>query len=136
MALCECAGGKRVYRSEDQESCIWAKKTTLPPILWPLMRGPSLDGDRCCVCGSRYHLNRHHVVRRGAGEVFASDGRKLAKPTLTLCGQGNTEGCHGEAHQGRLHFRFTGVWEYLRTDPMDYATALEQEGWREVGWYR
>lgn len=135
-----------------------AKVTTLAPIFWPLMEGPSVETPYCCVCGARWPLNRHHVVKRGAGELYR-DGVRLPKPTLMLCGSGNASGCHGKAHQGRLHFRYVkqpwkkgwrllrpqtfgyydgepsrgGHWEYLETpEPCKYQEALEMDGWKPV----
>ena len=132
-----------------------AKVDTLPEILRPLMSGPSVDTPYCCVCGrADLPLNRHHVVRRGAGRLY-SNGVELPKPTLMLCGSGNTGGCHGLAHQNRLHFRFVkedwkrgrtnpmdfrggydvslargGHWEWLLCDePTKYSEALEMDGW-------
>jgi hypothetical protein len=120
---------------------------TLPELLQPLMKGCSLRLDHCAICGRTYPLNQHHIVRRGAGKMFR-EGHELKKPTITLCGNGNTSGCHGLAHQNRLHFRWvqaeTGVdfrktafgsghWEYLITDkPTKYQDALEMEGWMRV----
>ena len=43
-----------------------AKVTTLAPIWWPLMEGPSVETPYCCVCGARWPLNCHHVVKRSA----------------------------------------------------------------------
>lgn len=110
-----------------------ANVTTLERTLWPLMDGPSITADHCVICGRHGHVEQHHVVRRGAGELYR-DGRKLKKPTLTLCGFGNTSGCHGLAHANRLHFRvIDGWWWYLITsEPTKYAEALELPGWRPV----
>ena len=134
-----------------------AKVTTLPEILWPLMEGPSVETPYCCVCGrAGLPLNRHHVVRRGAGKLYR-DGVEVPKPTVMLCGSGNTSGCHGLAHQNRLHFRYvkddwnvptkpydcpggyevslsrTGHWEWLLCEsPTKYADALKQGGWHAL----
>lgn len=124
-----------------------AKVTTLPPLLWPLMDGVSVDTPYCCVCGrSGVPLNRHHVVRRGAGKLY-KNGIEVPKPLLTLCGSGNASGCHGLAHQNRLHFRWVrgeyefnhsrpqgaGHWEYLLLDePTKYEAAVEMDGWRPL----
>lgn len=116
-----------------------ASVTTLPPALWPLMH---LDAEtlerignarRCAICGAAWPLNHHHIVRRGAGELYEG-GRKLPKPTIVLCGSGNASGCHGKAHANMLHFRNRGGrLEYLETDaPTKYEEALEMGGWREV----
>lgn len=105
--------------------------TTMDPILWPLMDGPSVDADCCVVCGRMWPLNHHHVVRRSAGELYRG-GRRLPKPTLVLCGMGNTSGCHRLAHENRLHFRLDGEgrWLWLLADePVKYAEALELPGW-------
>ncbi len=133
-----------------------AKVNTLPELLWPLMKGPSVDAPYCVVCGrSDMPLNRHHVVRRGAGKLY-EHGVEVPKPLLTLCGNGNTSGCHGLAHQNRLHFRFVqapwpdayktpgwdvlthgGHWEYLLlAEPTKYQTALEMDGWKPLRAYR
>lgn len=134
-----------------------AKVTTLPRLLWPLMEGPSVDAPWCCVCGrTGVPLNRHHVVRRGAGVLYR-DGVEVPKPTIVLCGSGNASGCHGLAHQNRLHFRWVrdpwpdvtrpgragrdydvtlargGHWEYVvLPEPTKYQDALGMDGWRPL----
>ena len=124
-----------------------ARVTTLPEMLWPLMEGVTIRSDRCAVCG-RSPAQMHHVVRRSAGRLYRN-GVEVPKPMLPLCGLGNASGCHGMAHQGRLHFRWVvadagadgwylthingGHWEYLITDePVKYQRALEMEGWRAL----
>lgn len=107
------------------------------------MEGPSIETPRCAVCGAPWPLNRHHIVRRGAGKLFR-DGREVPKPTVMLCGSGNGSGCHGLAHANRLHFRWvraeqrfnrpappgSGHWEYLLLpEPTKYADALAMDGW-------
>ena len=88
----------------------------------PLMDAPELVRPWCVVCG-RKATNKHHVIPRSHG---GSNG-----PVLSLCGFGNQSGCHGLAHEYRLHFRFTGRWEYLKTKkPTKYQNALESKGWR------
>jgi hypothetical protein len=125
-----------------------AKVTTLALELQPMMGKPSVKTCRCAVCGATWPLNQHHVVRRGAGKMYRN-GVELKKPTITLCGSGNTSGCHGLAHQNRLHFRWVesrqpsgeygmptieaGHWEYILLDePTKYSKALEMEGWRRL----
>lgn len=120
-----------------------ARVDTLPAILRPLMDGSSVETRCCAVCGATWPLNRHHIVRRGAGKAYKG-GVELLKPTIVLCGSGNASGCHGLAHAGRLHFRWvplrwsierpvpdgSGHWEWLLTDePTSYAAALESDGW-------
>ena len=77
----------------------------------------------------------------------------MGRPSVTLpycpvCGRSY---CHGLAHEGRLHFRWTefkgiddslghmpspwegGHWEYLLLDEgCDYLTALGMDGWRRL----
>lgn len=123
-------------------------KSTLPDIYREMMGKPSVKLDRCPLCGRRYPLNQHHIVRRGAGKMFDDSGREIEKPTVTLCGFGNNlqdaDGrpyCHGLAHHNRLHFRWAenpetstcGHWEYLFTDePVKYSKALDMEGWKKL----
>lgn len=106
--------------------------------LWPLYDLPSLKLEWCAVCGRTWPLNQHHVIRRGDGNVF-EDGKVLEKPTITLCGSGNTSGCHGKAHDHILHFRNNeGSWEYLDTgEPLADWKAAKLDGWRPCktdGW--
>lgn len=123
------------------------------------MKAPSIKAEHCKICGRFRPLEQHHIVRRGAGELFDENGRKMKKPTVTLCGFGNNlkdaDGrpyCHGLAHHNKLHFRWIegikecrtknvfhdrylhyGHLEYLITkEPTDYLTALGMEGWRRV----
>lgn len=110
--------------------------TTLDPIWWPLMDGPSIWSDRCVVCGAKRPLEMHHPVRRSQGQLVR-EGKVVRKPVLTLCGRGSVLGmdgrplCHGLAHHNMLHFRFReGAWEFLRTEePTRYEAALEMPGW-------
>lgn len=123
-------------------------KSTLPEMLRPLMFAPSYKANRCYICGKPAN-NQHHMVRRNAGELYVA-GIKREKPTITLCGNGTT-GCHGLAHQNRLHFRFkhdlqldpnkllsgsaniSGRLEYLLVDkPIKYQDALNSDGWKPV----
>ena len=102
----------------------------------------------CAICGAVSPLNAHHVVFRSHG---GTDG-----PTISLCGNGNTSGCHGLAHHNRLFFRFVpvpldssefnrkelpghtiayggGHWEYLITDePTKVDDAMSSDGWRRL----
>ena len=129
---------------------------TLPELLRPLMGGTSVDSPVCAVCGRPGPLERHHVVRRGAGRLFRG-GREVPKPAIALCGFGNALAdaggrpyCHGLAHHQMLHFRWvrpaerfnrptpqgSGHWEWLRTDePTRYQDALGMPGWLPLrGW--
>lgn len=108
-------------------------KCTVPEFLKPLMGKPDIDNpDRlCAVCG-RPATNMHHIVRRSAGE-WVRDGKKVPKPLVRLCGGGNASGCHGMAHDGRLHFRWNEAksrWEFrVFPEPMGQLEALQAEGW-------
>lgn len=130
-------------------------ESTLDPLYRPLMRSPSVRLSHCAICGRPAPLNQHHMVFRSAGELYRG-GRKVPKPTLTLCGLGNNlrdaNGryyCHGLAHHRMLHFRWVpapprfheddgmaqmgdGHLEYIRTGPCEYAEALRREGWKKV----
>lgn len=133
-------------------------KSTMPELYRPLMDGTSVELPYCAVCGRSYPLNRHHIVKRSAGKLFRF-GVEVPKPTIMLCGSGNTGGCHGLAHSGMLHFRWVvcdntsgtefghyprasggvgGHWEFLKTEePTKYQTALNMDGWQrlpEFGW--
>lgn len=106
-----------------------ARVTTLPEMWWPLMDAPSVETPWCAVCGKTGHIERHHMVRRSAGRLYR-DGIEVPKPTITLCGFGNASGCHGLAHQGRLHFKYEdGLLWYRIGEPMPYQRALETGGW-------
>ena len=108
-------------------------KTTLPLMWWHMMGAPDAGEQQCVVCGSTWHLNHHHPVKKSAGELYGADGKAIRKPKLLICGNGNTEGCHGLAHQGKLHFSYNGEWLYLLLDEStDYLSALEMDGWRSI----
>ena len=106
----------------------------LDPIYWPLMDAPTVKLPCCAVCGRNWPLNDHHIVWRGWGNLLDAQGNRRPKPTVTLCGSGNTSGCHGRAHQLTLHFRYRdGRLEYLETDaPTAYVDALEMGGWEPL----
>ncbi len=130
----------------------YSTKSTVAEMFRPMMGRPSIIRDRCCVCGEGGHLEQHHVVRRSAGKLFDESGHELKAPTVTLCGRGNTCGCHGLAHRQMLHFRWVqktsknrkdpmgapiltnaGHWEYILLDePTKYQDALEMSGWRRL----
>lgn len=111
---------------------------TLARYYWPLMELESTHAEECEVCGRSWPLESHHIVKRSAGNLYR-DGKRLPKPTITLCGFGNNlydaDGrmyCHGAAHCGRLHFRNNGgSRECLLSEPMTYYEALQMDGWRE-----
>lgn len=69
---------------------------------------PSHKSDRCLVCGKPAHDHHHVIPKRMGGR-----NREIEKliPTVTLCGFGNTSGCHGLAHEGRIEFSYEeGEW--------------------------
>lgn len=126
-------------------------KTTLAPIWWPLMQSPDVTPGYCAICGRAYPTEKHHLVRRSAGELY-QDGKKIRKPVIELCGFGNNlkdpNGryyCHGKAHNGLLYFRWNGRLEFLDVSEtlkrsfeertglsFDYQAALESTGWLPV----
>lgn len=135
MAVCEKAlTGERLWVRDDQSACDGMRRSTLEPMWWPLMRGPTVKREWCVVCGRTYPLNQHHPVKQSGGNLMGRDGIPLEKPTLTLCGSGNTSGCHRLAHEGRLFFRYEdGQWEYLLTrEPVKAQKAFGMEGWRRI----
>ena len=116
------------------------KSGTLARELWPLMEIRSRLTNRCVICGRTWPLNFHHLVRRGAGNLY-EDGVVMPKPLITLCGSGNVlhgpDGetyCHGLAHHNMLHFRnHDGRLQYrLFDEPIKYGKALEMDGWQDV----
>ncbi|MFQ9179678.1 MAG: hypothetical protein ACLR3C_06970 [Eggerthella lenta] len=133
---------RRKPRKPSKDVC------TVDAILLPMMGKPSIDNEArvCCVCG-KPATNKHHIVKRGAGKLVVN-GREVAKPTVRLCGMGNASGCHGEAHDGKLHFRWVeavcadrssgyvttgGHWEFLLLDePAKYQDALAMDGWEAL----
>lgn len=106
---------------------------TLSRDFWDLMFCDSIKLPYCAVCGSHGHLEQHHMVPRSAGNLYYQ-GRKLDKPTITLCGMGNSSGCHGLTHAHKLHFRYrAGMLEYLITDyPVKHYKAIVMDGWEIV----
>lgn len=139
MAVCLSAPrNDRIYVRDDQAICPPMMKSTLAKEWWSMVGAPSIVRPYCVVCGRTYHLNQHHPIRRSAGNLFGKDGRRAAKPTLTLCGNGNTEGCHGLAHQQRLFFDWDGDdWLYLVTkEPVSHSKALSMKGWKPIRAYR
>lgn len=123
------------YADVESEACEEFEplyEGTLDHDLWPLMELPSIEQRFCCVCGKTYPLNQHHIVRRGAGQLYKR-GQLMEKPSITLCGTG-TSGCHGLAHSNRLHFRnWEGQLQFrLFNEPTKYAQAIKQRGWRPV----
>lgn len=107
-------------------------KTTLPVIYHELMKAPSVKLPYCAWCGKNYPLNQHHMVFRSAGNLF-KNGKKVEKPTVTLCGSGSL-GCHGKAHQRKLHFKYEDGKLYgaeFKT-ATSYLDALKSHEWREI----
>ncbi len=121
-----------------------ANVTTLDPLYWPLMDAPTVRLDRCAVCGRVYPINQHHIVFRSQGQLVR-DGKKVEKPTVTLCGMGNdlygiapdgtrVKWCHGKAHHRLMYFRNDrGCLEVIELEePAKYQEALSMEGWRPL----
>lgn len=129
-APCGLAERHEILYRHETDPCRYGK-STLADMWWQEMGGYEIRQNTCCVCGAHYPLNQHHVPPRSAGNIVQGS-KKLPKPTLTLCGSGNTSGCHGKAEHRTLHFKFReGKWWYIETPPTDRLTALEMEGWKE-----
>ena len=109
---------------------------TVSELMRPMMGKPNIDNEDglCCWCG-KPATDKHHIVKRSAGKLVIQ-GREVKKPTVRLCGMGNTGGCHGLAHAGLLHFRWVeNRWEGIETSqPMKYQQALTQTEWRQTKW--
>lgn len=54
------------------------------------------SGGVCEACHAAPATDQHHRQYRSRG------GWHLIENLLDLCGRGNTSGCHGDAHRGRL----------------------------------
>ena len=135
MAVCQTVPpGERIYVRDDQLACPPMMKSTLAKEWWSMVGAPSVHKPYCVVCGRTSPLNQHHPIRRGAGNLYGRDGRQAPKPTLTLCGSGNTSGCHGLAHQNRLFFDWDGErWLYLVVEePVSHSAALSIKGWKPI----
>ena len=85
---------------------------------------PDLIRPWCVVCGHRA-TNHHHVIPKAMGGTR----HESEIPLLSLCGMGNASGCHGLAHSGQLHFRWTGRWQFWLGGPCSYQDALCSDGW-------
>jgi len=94
-----------------------------------LLGKPSIVSEYCLFCG-RPATNQHHIIQKGMG---GSKHEKLI-PTVSVCGMGNTSGCHGEFHAKRLHIRWVeDHYEYLHTTtPTKDLEALEMDGWKRL----
>lgn len=91
-----------------------------------LMKAPSIESACCPFCGRTWE-NRHHIVPRSVGGGCG--------PTITVCGFGNTSGCHGLLHKHKLHLDYNEKdgWLFLKTEePMKENDAIKQPGWRRL----
>ena len=134
MAVCGRMNSntKRVHVHVDENCRL--DKSTMSDIWIPEMDGYDIRQECCVICGCKaYRMAQHHVVPRSAGELYR-DGKKLKKPTVTVCGAGNNEGCHGKLHSGLAHLRFReGHYETLVLDhPATRLEALDMSGWRSA----
>lgn len=110
---------------------------TLSREFWNLMLSDSIKLDHCAVCGATGHLEHHHMVPRSAGNLYYKGATKINKPTITLCGFGNTAGCHGLAHAHKLFFRknpIDGEIEFTITEkPCKYYKIVDvDEIWKKL----
>lgn len=91
-----------------------------------MMSLPSIESAICPFCG-KPAAERHHIVPRSQGGTKG--------PTITVCGFGNTSGCHGLLHSHHLHLKPDGKgwWQWIRTPKSTkYDTALKMSGWKPV----
>ena len=88
-----------------------------------MMDKPSMRPGWCVLCG-KTPVSGHHVIPRSQGGVGG--------PVLDLCGSGTTLH-HGAAEGRRLHFRYSGGWQVLRTDTATkYDEALRSDKWEPL----
>ena len=85
-----------------------------------LLDKPSIvDTDFCVICGSPA-IDKHHVIKKGMGGYSKETEKRI--PQMRLCGFGNTSGCHGLMHKGRLHVYWDesmGGWVFwVSPEPM------------------
>lgn len=85
-----------------------------------LLDKPSIvDTDFCAICG-RPAIDKHHVIKKGMGGYSKETEKRI--PQMRLCGFGNTSGCHGLMHKGRLHVYWDesmGGWVFwVSPEPM------------------
>ena len=114
----------------------------IPEYQRDIYQAPSIRREWCVVCG-KPATNNHHVIPNARHETKDHP----ESPTISLCGMGNASGCHGKAHDHKLHFRAVPVklelygggvriayeWEYLETEPMDELQAHEiEDGWKVI----
>ena len=100
----------------------------LPLYRQRLMDKPSLESDCCIFCG-KPATEDHHIVPR------SSLIKKLQKfsPTVSVCGFGNTDGCHGALHNGRIHIRWNERFEYATFEHSVSHDFAEKYGyWEEL----
>jgi len=78
------------------------------------------EGD-CRVCGTRWPLTRHHLIKRSQG------GDDIDDNLVPLCGNGTT-GCHG-----RVEARDSNTLHLLRhlltPEEVAYCKAKKGEAW-------
>ena len=137
---CRCeACHEAAMEKQRQNRCGSTKKAKTPKVkdqtkgaaanMWARLFGkPSASNihGRCMVCG-RPANNHHHVIPRSAGEMSVN-GHRLSKPTILLCGNGNTSGCHSLAHQKLLHFDWADTYEENRHDWVEDNTCEPGNG--------
>ena len=88
-----------------------------------LLGKPSVNTEYCPFCGRRA-TNKHHVIPKGMGGT----AHEKAIPTITVCGHGNTNGCHGRLHDHTLELNWddeTDWWKYR------YPRAMNPE-WKPL----
>lgn len=86
------------------------------------------DEGVCVSCGARA-TNRHHRRFKGMGGSSLPD-TDSAQNLVTLCGSGNTSGCHGRAHQDNAWALAWGYRVPEGTDPL--TVPIIHHGWGSV----
>lgn len=83
------------------------------------------DEGRCMSCGGPAN-NRHHRRFKGMGGSSLTD-KDSAQNLATLCGSGNTGGCHGRAHTDNDWALSTGYRVAPGVDPL--TVPVEHYRW-------
>ena len=91
------------------------------------------DGGRCVRCGAT-GTNQQHREGRGAGGRGKADAARTNGLAwrLTVCGQGNTSGCHAEIDQDRVRSEREGYVIRRNGPRVDAAEVpvLTVDGWQ------
>lgn len=109
----------------------WAAKAheTLDLYDKELAYKPNRISPYCEFCG-RPAQSKHHVIPRSRLGKVADK----VSPLFSVCGWGNSDGCHGKLHTGRLFVRWNDGYECLESDvPISRDMAHSMDGWEILG---